>query len=94
MTDIFISDDIKEERFKRLHETNCKMTLASNKKLEGKVYEVLCESQKEKKGKLMMNARTSTGKLVHFHSNEDLTGQFVNVKITKAQTWCLYAELV
>lgn len=93
MSDIFIPDDIKEERFKRLHETNCKMTLASNKKLEGKVYEVLCETQKNKNGKLMMNARTRTGKLVHFPSEKDLTGEFVNVKITKAQTWCLYAEI-
>lgn len=94
MTDIFIPDEIKEERFQRLHETNCKMTLASNQKLVGKTYEVLCESQKEKHGKMMMNARTTTGKLIHFPSEKDLTGEFVNVKITKAQTWCLYAELV
>ena len=94
MTDIFIPDEVKEERFQRLHETNCKMTLASNQKLVGKVYEVLCESQKEKHGKMMMNARTTTGKLVHFPSEKDLTGEFVNVKITKAQTWCLYAEPV
>lgn len=94
MTDIFIPDEVKEERFQRLHETNCKMTLASNQKLVGKVYEVLCESQKEKHGKMMMNARTTTGKLVHFPSEKNLTGEFVNVKITKAQTWCLYAEPV
>ncbi len=94
MTELFIADEIKEERFKRLHEINCKMTLESNKKLEGKVYEVLCESQKIKKGKLMMNARTRTGKLIHFPSERNLTGEFVNVKITKAQTWCLYAELI
>lgn len=94
MTELFIPEEIKEERFKRLHEVNCKMTLASNKKLEGKVYEVLCESQKDKHGKLMMNARTRTGKLVHFQSDKDLTGEFVNVRITKAQTWCLYGELL
>jgi len=94
MTDIFIPNEIKEERFQRLHAVNCEATLNSNKKLVGKVYEVLCECQKNKKGKMMMNARTSTGKLVHFPSEADLTGQFVNVKITKAQTWCLYAEMV
>lgn len=94
MTDIFIPDEIKEERFQRLHETNCKVTLKSNQKLVGKTYEVLCECQKTKKGKKMMNARTRTNKLVHFESDKDLTGEFVNVKITKAQTWCLYAELV
>lgn len=94
MTNLFIPDEVKEERFKRLHEMNCKMTLESNKKLVGKEYEVLCECQKEKKGKLMMNARTRTGKLVHFQSDKDLTGEFVRVKITKAQTWCLYAEII
>lgn len=94
MTDIFIPDEIKEERFQRLHTVNCEATLNSNKKLVGKVYEVLCECQKNKKGKMMMNARTSTGKLVHFPSDTDLTGQFINVKIVKAQTWCLYAEIV
>ena len=94
MTDIFIPDEIKEERFQRLHTVNCEATLNSNKKLIGKVYEVLCECQKNKKGKMMMNARTSTGKLVHFPSDTDLTGQFINVKIVKAQTWCLYAEIV
>lgn len=94
MIDIFIPDEIKEERFQRLHTVNCEATLNSNKKLVGKVYEVLCECQKNKKGKMMMNARTSTGKLVHFPSDTDLTGQFINVKIVKAQTWCLYAEIV
>lgn len=94
MVDRFVPDEIKEERFKRLHEVNCKMTLESNKKLVGKTYEVLCECQKVKNGKPMMNARTRTNKLVHFFSEKDLTGEFVNVKITKAQTWCLYAELV
>lgn len=94
MTDIFIPDEIKEERFQRLHTVNCEASFNSNKKLVGKVYEVLCECQKNKKGKMMMNARTSTGKLVHFPSDTDLTGQFINVKIVKAQTWCLYAEIV
>jgi tRNA-2-methylthio-N6-dimethylallyladenosine synthase len=94
MTDIFVPDEIKEERFQRLHAVNCEMTLKSNKKTEGKIYEVLCESQKLNKGKLMMNARTRTGKLVHFQSDKNLTGEFVKVKINKAQTWCLYADLI
>ena len=94
MTDLFIPENVKEERFQRLHQVNSEMTLESNLKLVGKTYEVLCECQKNKKGKLMMNARTRTNKLVHFPSDIDLTGQFVNVKIIKAQTWCLYGDLI
>ena len=94
MTDLFIPEEVKEERFKRLHKVNCEATLKSNKKLEGKTVEVLCDSSKIHKGELTMNGRTRTNKLVHFKSDKDLTGEFVNLKITKAQTWCLYGEIV
>ena len=94
MTDLFIPEEVKEERFKRLHKVNCEATLKSNKKLEGKTVEVLCDLSKIHKGELTMNGRTRTNKLVHFKSDKDLTGEFVNLKITKAQTWCLYGEIV
>ena len=37
--------------------------------------------------------RSEAGKLVHFRTDADVTGQFVNVHITRAEPFCLHGEL-
>ena len=67
--------------------------LRSDEKFVGKVLNVLIESKTEKEGKVILNSRAGNNKIVHFEDSTKNIGDFVDVKITKAQTWCLYGEV-
>lgn len=92
--DKFIPEDIKDERFQRLNlkvQENC---LKSNLKYVGREMEVLVENFYEHKGKMINTGKTRNFKTVHIPCDEDLTGQFVNVKISGAKTWYLKGEII
>ncbi len=86
-TDKFIPEDVKDERFQRLNKKIQENCLKSNKKYVGREMEVLVESFYEHKGKMINSGKTRNFKTVHIPCDKDLTGQFVNVKITEAKTW-------
>ncbi len=90
MTDKFLPEDIKYERLERLNEKNREACLKSNKKFIGKILTVLVESKTQKNGKTVLNSRADNNKIVHFEDDTKNTGDFAKVKITRAQTWCLY----
>ena len=46
------------------------------------------------KGKNVITGRTRNNKIVHIPYDEDLTGEFVNVKITGVKTWYLNGEMI
>ena len=94
MVDKFLSEEVKYERLERLNEKNREVCLKSNEKFVGKVLNVLVESKTEKDGKVILNSRAGNNKIVHFEDETKNIGDFVDVKITKAQTWCLYGESV
>lgn len=94
MVDKFISEDVKYERLERLNEKNREVCLKSNEKFVGKVLNVLVEGKTEKEGIVVLNSRAGNNKIVHFVDDTKNIGDFVNVKITKAQTWCLYGKSV
>ena len=94
MVDKFLSEEVKYERLNRLNEKNREVCLKSNEKFVGKTLNVLVESKTEKDGKIVMNGRADNNKIVHFESSSNEIGDFVDVKINKAQTWCLYGEPV
>lgn len=94
MTDKFIPEEEKKNRLVRLNDKNKEACLKSNKAYVGKILEVLIESETNKKGKIMLTGRARNNKLVHFESKEHKIGDFVDIKITKAQTWCLYGVKV
>ena len=54
----------------------------------------ITEDSESKTDKAMMTGRTDTAKIVNFAGESALTGKYINVKITKAQTWSLYGEVV
>ncbi|MBO6088213.1 tRNA (N6-isopentenyl adenosine(37)-C2)-methylthiotransferase MiaB [bacterium] len=87
--DKFIPEDVKDERFQRLNKKIQENCLKSNKKYVGHEMEVLIENFYEHKGKMINTGKTRNFKTVHIESDMDLTGQFVNVKITEAKTWYL-----
>ena len=92
MTDKFLPEDVKYERLERLNEKNKEVCLKSNEKRIGKVFKVLVEGKTEKDGKIILNSRAGNNKIVHFEDNSKNIGDFADVKITKAQTWCLFGE--
>lgn len=92
MKDLFISEEVKKERLKLLNDKNKEACLKSNKKFVGKIVEVLIESKTEKNNQIIFTGRARNNKLVHFASNTANIGDFTNVKIDKAQTWCLYGK--
>ena len=94
MTDVFISDEVKSKRLERLNAKNREVCLKSNEKCVGKVLSVLVEGVTKKDGKAVLNSRADNNKIVHFVSDKYKIGDFVKVKISKAQTWCLYGEPV
>ena len=94
MTDKFIDEETKYKRLERLNEKNREVCLKSNEKFVGKTLKVLVEGKTEKDGRIILNSRADNNKIVHFEDTTKNTGDFAKVKITKAQTWCLYGEPV
>ena len=94
MVDKFLTEEVKYERLNRLNEKNREVCLKSNEKFIGKTLKVLVESKTVKDGKITLNGRADNNKIVHFEDATKKIGDFVNVKINKAQTWCLYGEPV
>lgn len=92
--DKFIPEDVKDERFQRLNKKIQENCLKSNLKYAGREMEVLVESFYEHKGKKINTGKTRNFKTVHIACDKDLTGEFVNVKITGAKTWYLQGEII
>ena len=92
--DKFINEDTKTERLARLNERNKECCLNSNKKFVGREMEILVENFYNHKGKNINTGRTRNNKIVHIQSDKDLTGEFINVKITNARTWYLNGEII
>lgn len=91
--ELFLSDEVKHDRFDRLNEQvriNC---LKSNEKFLGQEMEVLVEKFENRKGKNIISGRTRNNKMVHIPCEKDLTGEFINVKITGVKTWYLKGEI-
>ncbi len=91
--DKYIPEDVKDERFQRLNKKVQENCLKSNLKYVGRTMEVLVESFYNHKGKNINTGKTRNNKTVHIHCDKDLTGEFINVKISGAKTWYLKGEL-
>lgn len=92
--DLYIPEEVKAQRLARLNEHNRKCCLKSNQKFVGRVMEILAESFENRNGKNIISGRTRNNKIVHVPCGRDLTGEFVNVKITNARTWYLNGEMI
>lgn len=92
--DKYIPEDVKNERFQRLNKKVQENCLKSNLKYVGRDMEVLVESFYERRGKFINTGKTRNNKTVHIPCEKDLTGQFVNVRISGAKTWYLNGEII
>lgn len=87
--ELFLSEEVKRDRLDCLNEQNRQNCLKSNKKYIGRQMEVLVDNFENHKGKNILTGRTRNNKIVHIPYDENLTGEFINVKITGAKTWYL-----
>ena len=84
----------KKKRLQALMAVQNDISLNINKSYEGKVVEVMVEGP-SKSDKTRFTGRTRTNKIVIWDKQGDeATGDLINVKITKAQTWVLNGELI
>ena len=87
-----IPQEIKSERMDRLLELQCDISLEKNLPYVDTVQRVLVDSADKRGVKNTYSARTMTNKLVHFESDKDRIGEFINVKINRAGAFDLFGD--
>ena len=89
MVDKFIDDETKKRRLQILNDKVKDASLKSNEKYLGRTLEVLIDSVKDG----VYQGRTRNNKVVHLIDNSNYSiGQFVNAKIERVSTWCMFAK--
>lgn len=93
--DCQIPEEVKSRRFSRLLETQNKISLEKNQALVGKIKRILIEGE-SKSSPDMLTGREEGGKLVHVPKSDfaNKIGEFVDVKITSAETFALFGEKI
>ncbi|MEI7885625.1 MAG: tRNA (N6-isopentenyl adenosine(37)-C2)-methylthiotransferase MiaB [Clostridia bacterium] len=92
MTESFIPEKVKKERFDRLLELQNRISLEVNKMQQDKIAQVLVEGY-SKTDKEMLMGRTEQNKLVIFPGSKTLIGKIVPVRLENIQTWTIYGTL-
>ena len=87
-----IPEDVQKDRIKRLVELVNSLTRKKSEGYLGREIEILCEDYDEKKGFYL--GRDEFGRMGYFKSDIDEIGNFVTLKITKANGISLYGEKV
>ncbi len=87
-----ISPDVKNERFARLLEVQNEISHEKNAVLVGKTVRVLCDGV-SKNDPSMLEGRTEQDKIVIFEGDPALAGTFVELEITRADTFNLYGKI-
>jgi tRNA-2-methylthio-N6-dimethylallyladenosine synthase len=88
-----IAEAVKKQRLKILNECCAEATKKSNEKYIGTIGEVFVEGMDARDIPLGYG-RLGNFKTVYFPTDRDLTGQFVNVKITDIKNSSLFGELI
>lgn len=86
-----IPEDIQKDRIMRLVELVNSLTRKKSEKYVGKTVEILCEDYDEKKGLYL--GRDEFGRMGYFKSDRNAIGEFVALKITRANGISLFGEL-
>lgn len=95
MCDKFIDEEEKKQRLQIINEKVKSASLKSNEKYINSTLEVLIDSVKDG----IFQGRTRNNKVVHLIDSENQDknykiAQFVNVKIKRVSTWCMFGESV
>ena len=87
-----IPEDVQKDRIMRLVELVNSLTRKKSESYLGREIEILCEDYDERKGFYL--GRDEFGRMGYFKSDIDEIGNFVTLKITKANGISLYGEKV
>ena len=85
--------ELRLERLNKLNALQDEITLEINKNLIGREFEILVDGDAPK-GENLLQGRTPSDKVVIFKGDKNLLGKFINVKITDAEAWTLYGEVL
>ena len=85
--------ELRLERLNTLNALQDAITLSINRGLEGKEFEILADDAAPR-GEGYLQGRTPQDKVVIFEGSKKLLGEFVKVRITRAEAWCLHGELI
>ena len=88
-----IPKEVSRERFARLLEVVNPMSLERNKRFLGKTLKVLAEEPCESVEGLI-TGRSDSPRPIHFPADRSVIGNFVNVNITKAETFSMNGEII
>ena len=89
-----VEKSVSHNRLDRLLEVQDKIALERNLPYENEIIRVLVDSCDMRMDKKIYNGRSDTGKLVHFTSGRECIGEFVKVKINKANAFDLIGEII
>ena len=87
-----IPDAVKNERFSRFVALQNEISLEKNQALLGKTLRVLCDGV-SKNDPDMLEGRTEQDKIVIFKGDASMAGQFVELTVTRVETFNLYGEI-
>ena len=87
-----IPEEIKKARFEKLTEVQNEISKKKNDQMIGTTVRVLVDGPSKNNEKIY-TSRTEGNKIVHFESETDYTGKFINLKITRADTFALFGEI-
>ncbi len=87
-----IPEEVSKQRIMRLVELVNALTREHTKDYVGKTIEILCEGYDDKKG--MYLGRDGYGRMGYFKSETNMIGEFVNIKVNKANGVSLIGERV
>ena len=88
-----VPQDIQSERFKRLLDLQNEIAYEINQKYLGHTIRVLCDGQSKNNSNVLCG-RTEGNKIVLFDGSPDNTGKYLNIRITKCETFALIGEIV
>lgn len=87
-----VPEEVQKDRIMRLVKLVNSLTQAKSQEYVGKTVEILCEDYDEKKGLYL--GRDELGRMGYFASDKNVVGEFVQLKITRANGISLYGERV
>ena len=87
-----IPEEVQKDRIMRLVELVNTQTRKKSEKYLGKTIEILCEDYDEKKGLYL--GRDEFGRMGYFKSEKDVLGEFITLRVTRANGISLYGEIV
>ncbi len=87
-----VPDEINSARFGRLLETQNAIAAEKNAPAKGTTVRILCDGA-SKSDASVQSGRTTGGKIVFFTADEDMTGRFADIHITKTEPFALWGEL-